>query len=145
MLGDRRLFRKVKPRKTVKDLKIFVLVQVLYIAPHLIKLTHEFVVSGADEQLRPALELLGPLPRLRKNESVNAPAKLMEAIHHFTGLARRNVHLKHAKKTPGSTERRRYNKLFLHPANRAACPTSSTCTPAKALIKFADDKSSEFC
>ena len=80
MLGDRRLFRKVKPRKTVKDLKIFVLVQVLYIAPHLIKLTHEFVVSGADEQLRPALELLGPLPRLRKNESVNATAKLMEAI-----------------------------------------------------------------
>jgi hypothetical protein len=122
MLGDSRLFRKVEARKTVKDLKIFVLVQMLYIAPHRIKLTHKLVVSRADEQLRPTLELLAPLPGLRKNESVNATAKLMEAIQHLTSLARRNVHLQRAKKTPRSTERRRYKKLFLRPAKPRRLP-----------------------
>ena len=63
MLGDRRFFRKVKPRGAIEDLKIFMLVQMLNIAPDRVKLTHKFMVSGTDEQLCPALELLSPLPR----------------------------------------------------------------------------------
>ncbi len=77
MLGDRRLFRKVQPGRTIKDLKILMLVEVLDIAPDRVKFTHQFMVPGADEQLCPALELLRPFPWFRENEPVNAAAKLM--------------------------------------------------------------------
>ena len=60
--GDCRLFRKVQPGPTIEDLKILMLVEMLDIAPDRVKFTHQFVVSGADEQLVLLLNCFAPFP-----------------------------------------------------------------------------------
>jgi hypothetical protein len=59
---------------------------------------------------------------LTDSSFLSEPGKGGKQFKHFTSLACRNVHLQRTKKTPWSTERRRYNKLFLRPAKPSCLP-----------------------
>src|ERR1700722_20366370 len=69
-------------------------------------------MTGTDEQLGPALELLLRLARRRQNQSIDATAILMNPVNNLRNRARFGVDVKGAEQPPVTTCNRRSDYGF---------------------------------
>src|SRR6202022_1913590 len=107
MLGNRFLSREFKACRAVKVFQIPVLVQMLDRAAHIVKLAHQVVMAGADEQLGPALELLLCLARGGQDQAIDATAILVNPVNNLRNRARLRVDVQGPEQAPVSAHDRR--------------------------------------
>jgi hypothetical protein len=102
---------QIEPCVAVKHLKVLVLVQMFHVAAHVIGIAHQRVMAWADEQLRPALELLSGFPLFRHDQPIDAAAVLMQPVHVVADHTCFEIQVENPEQSPtAALQRRSFNR-----------------------------------